>query len=435
MTLLPVLLLLAACTQAAPSAPGRPNILLALADDLDPDHLGFTGNSAARTPSLDRLAAEGVYFPVLYVQPVCRAAHAVLLSGRFAHETGIRNNRVETNLAPAGLLPRRLKEQGYATFCAGKFWEGDPEQYGFDAAVADPSFARKGADAQAELFRFLDQHAAGDPWFVWWAPNLPHVPHEPPARLAETFREVPVTPPPGYGGDPALYATEERACLAMEAWLDEAFGALVAKIEALGERDETLIVFLADNGWATASPSKGTPREKGVRSPLVVSPPGKERVAHRVDALVALVDVNATLLDYAGASAEGRGQSLRPLLEGRAFTPRDALHGSVFLRGRDDGGGGELCALYARDARWKYTLYLRHADGALLSAGSGLTPPFRRRAGTEELFDLAADPLELADLAGQPEQLERRRALRASVLDWWRSTGGEAQELLEADEH
>jgi uncharacterized sulfatase len=429
MSPLACLCLLAACGGAAGSAQRPPNLLLAIADDLDPDHPGFAGNPAARTPSLDRLAAEGCYFPVLYVQPVCRAAHAVLLTGRFPHETGIRNNRTDAVLAPLGLLPQRLKERGYATFCAGKFWEGDPRDYGFDAAVSDRAFARGGPGSQQELFRFLEERAGAGPWFLWWAPNLPHVPHEPPARLAEAFRDAPVTPPPGYGGDPARYAAEERACLAMEAWLDEAFGALVGKLEALGEREETLIVFLADNGWSSASPSKGTPREKGVRSPLVVSLPGKERGARRLDALVALPDVHATLLDYAGADPEGRGTSLRPLLEGRPAGTRTALHGSVFLRGREDGSGGELCALYTRDARWKYTLYVRAAEGALLSAGSGLAPPFRHPAGAEELFDLAHDPFELTNLATAPEHAARRAALREAVLDWWRATGGEALEL------
>jgi uncharacterized sulfatase len=423
--------LLAACAPAVRSEERPPNIVLAIADDLDPDHPGFAGNRAARTPALDRLAAEGCYFPTLYAQPVCRAAHAVLLTGRYPHETGIHNNRVGQALAPEGLLPQRLKERGYATFAAGKFWEGDPRAFGFDAADGERSFARGGPDSQAALFRFLEQRAPGGPWFVWWAPNLPHVPHEPPPRLAELFRDAPVAPPPGFVGDAQRFAAEERACLAMEAWLDEAFGALLAKLDELGEREETLVVFLADNGWATANLSKGTPREKGVRSPLVVSPPGPERVARRLEALADLTDVHATLLDYAGAVAEDRGRSLRPLVEGRGEEGRTALHGMAYIRTRADGTGGEPCSLYTRDARWKYTLHVRHTSAALLSSGSPLAPNFRVKAGTEELFDLAADPLELTNLAAAPEHAERRLALRASALAWWGATGGEPLPELE----
>lgn len=434
-TLLALVLVLAGCAQqpAPEPAPRPPNLLVILADDLDPDHPGFAGNPAARTPSLDALAARGAYFPVLLVQPVCRAAHATLLAGRFPHETGIRNNRTAGALAPEALLPWRLQARGYATFCAGKLWEGEPAACGFDAAVTERSFARGGPEAQAELFRFLEERPAGEPWFVWWAPNLPHVPHEPPARLLAEFRDAPVAPPPGFAGDVAAFAQAERACLAMEAWLDEAVGALLAKLDELGQRDQTLVLFLADNGWATASPSKGTPREKGVRSPLVVVPPGAEPRARRLDALVSLVDVHATLLDYAGAPHEGRGTSLRPLLEERPFTPRERLFGAVFRRGGADGVDSKLVALHVRDARWKLVTYVRHADSAVLSADASLAPPFRRLAGTVELFDLDADPLELTDLSADPAQAERVQTLRAAALEWWRTTGGDPAELETRD--
>lgn len=420
--------------QSTPSAEGeRPNILLAIADDLDPDHLGFCGNALARTPTLDRLAAEGAYFPVLYVQPVCRASLATLLSGRWPQETGILNNRVSARLDPAGTLPRRLKERGYATFCAGKFWEGAPADYGFDAPERnDEDFARATGEGQPELFRFLEEHAPRGPWFVWWAPNLPHVPHRPPAHIAEAFADVPLPAPRGFAGSAEEYARAERACLAMESWLDERFGELLHELDELGELDETVIVFLADNGWSTVLPAKGTPREKGVRSPLVVRLPGQE--ARQLDALVALVDVHATLLDYAGAAPDGRGRSLRPLLEDRAYERRERLFGSVFTRSRRGGEAGELCALYARDARWKYVLYVRDVASVELSADSSLAPPFRRRAGAEELFDLHADPLEELDLSAREEHAERLRDLRAAVLGWWRASGGAAPELPARDE-
>lgn len=425
--------------ERAPVAARPPNILLAIADDLDPDHPGFSGNPLARTPTLDRLAREGAYFPVLYVQPVCRSSHATLLTGRWPHETGILNNRVARRLDPAGTLPFRLKEHGYATYCAGKLWEGSPTEYGFDApAKSNRNFARAGEAGQADLFRFLEErakeeHTERKPWFVWWAPNLPHLPHRPPARLAEVFAEAPVAAPRGFTGDPDEYARDERACLAMEAWLDECLGELLAKLDELGEREETLIVFLSDNGWSTALAAKGTAREKGVRSPLVISLPGKARAPLSLDALVSLTDVHATVLDYAGLGPEpgGRGHSLRPLLEGRPHAGRERLYGSVFTHSTRAGEEGKVCALYARDERWKYVLYVRDVDSAQLSADAHLTLPFQRRAGAQELFDLAADPLEEHDLSDRAEQAERLRALRRAAIAWWCESGGTALELPE----
>jgi arylsulfatase A-like enzyme len=422
---------LAAALLQLPSAPRpvRPNIVLAIADDLDPDHPGFAGNALARTPNLDRLAAQGSYFPALYVQPVCRASLAVLLSGRWPHESGILNNGIEKVLDPAGTLPQRLAEGGYRSYCAGKFWEGEPPRFGFTApARNDSGFGRTGD--QGELFRFLEQSADEGPWFLWWAPSLPHTPHEPPARFASAFAETPVPIPAGIRGSPEEYVASERACLAMEAWLDDEFGALVAKLQALGEWDQTVVLFLSDNGWATGLPSKGSPSEKGIRSPLIVSVP--ERTAgRRFEGPVALPDVHATVLDYAGvAAAPGdRGQSLRPWVEDRPGAPRAAVCGAAYTRHGRGGAEGRVYALYARDERWKYVLYLVDVTSADIPAGSRHAPLFLRRAGTEELFDLHADPREEHDLSGGGEHVERLRALRAAATDWWSASGGWTLEL------
>ena len=408
------------------SAPrDRPNIVLAIADDLDPDHLGFCGNDQARTPALDRLAARGVTFSVLYAQPVCRPALATLLSGRWPQQTGIVGNSTPARLEPTGALPALLREQGYRTFCGGKFWEGDIHEYGFtDPETNDQKFGRSsedGAGGQAELFEFLADNAGRSPWFVWWAPSLPHIPHTPPEDLAAPFERVPVPVPAWHGGPPEAYAAAERKCLAMEAWLDAEFARLVAKLEELGELEHTVIVFLADNGWSTGLPSKNSPFEKGVRSPLVVAAPGPS-AGRRIRALVDLVDVHATLLDYAGVPARTAqaGQSFRPAIEGADERTREFLCGAVY--GPESTGSGERIpyALYTRDRRWKYVLYLKDEN----LPGHGLAPPLRFRRGKQALYDLARDAHELVDLSAASEQATRLARLRQRVSDWWRETGG-----------
>lgn len=422
------ILALVAQTPTAPvAAPARPNIILAIADDLDPDHLGFCGNALAQTPSLDQFAAAGTQFSVLYAQPVCRPALATLLSGRWPHQTGIVFNQVKAQLDPAGALPARLHSQGYATFCGGKFWEQDHHAFGFDAPeVHNDAFLRDQGETQAELFRFLEAERE-QPWFVWWAPSLPHTPHRPPVRFQKRFESVEVPIPPYYQGDPEPYVQAERALLGMDSWLDAEFGQLLAKLDELGEREQTLIVFLSDNGWSTALPSKSAPFEKGVRSPLVFSLPAADagRAPRKVEALVDLVDVTATLLDYAGTQDESApGHSLRPWLEGGTGPTRPILCGAAYRRMAAGGPADCAYALYARDARWKYVLFLQNLEQEALTPGSKVANPWRGRAGKELLFDLSADPFELADLSNAEGQAERKAALRAGVLEWWKTSGG-----------
>lgn len=409
--------------ERAPSlAPEHPNIVLAIADDLDPAHLGFEGNPRAHTPRLDQLAAEGLRIPVLWAQPVCRPALATLLTGRWPHETGILSNMSDQQLAPAGALPALLKAQGYATYCAGKFWEENLAAFGFDAPHDnDDRFAREGEEGgQADLYRFLEQRAALGPWFVWWAPSLPHTPHRAPRRFAQDFVEVEIPVPDDYAGDPAELVAAERASLAMHTWLDAEFNQLLGKLEALGELENTVILFVADNGWSTWRFSKGTPYEYGVRSPLLVSAPGATLHGTQADVLADLVDVHATVLDYAGATLpEGcRGRSLRPLLEGRPYERRTRLFGEAYPR------KGPLYALSARDTRWKYIRYVRDVSPQELAPGARLTRPLRRKSGREELYDLQADPFERHDLAAQPEESARLQDFRAATLAWWKASGG-----------
>ena len=146
-----------------------------------------------------------------------------------------------------------------------------------------------------------------------------------------------------------------------------------------------------------------------------------------------LVDVTATLLDYAGTTDEAApGRSLRPWLEGGTGPSRELLCGAAYRR---MGAGGPVdfaYALYARDARWKYVLFMQNLGQEALTPGSKVANKWRGRAGKELLFDLAADPFELTDLSKAEGQAERKSALRAGALEWWKTSGGGELTLPEA---
>jgi arylsulfatase A len=432
------LALLAACTGERARAGERPNVVVLVADDMDYEHFGFQGHPAARTPTLDALAEAGVLFTHGFVpMSRCRPAQAALLSGLWPHQNGVYFNVGADHIDPETALPLLLARAGYATVGEGKFWEGEARAMGFSNYTIRnyETFVRWD---QSHLFGWLDEHAGAAPFFVWWAPELPHVPHDPPERLLASVPLESIPVPQWFEGDAAEFRRREQVSLAMEAWLDEGVAALRAKLGELGVLENTLIVFLVDNGWANGCVSKGWGHDKGLRTPMILTWPKALAAGARHDDLVSPVDLYATILDYAGLAApEGcQGQSLRDRLEGRPGTPREALYGALYplepLETRTD-PARDAYALWARTERWKLIVALKDLH-ATADAGSdeseredikvSLAPDFVRRRGEVELYDLAADPHERTNLAGRPEHAEVEARLRSEALGWWRASGG-----------
>jgi uncharacterized sulfatase len=194
-----------------------------------------------------------------------------------------------------------------------------------------------------------------------------------------------------------------------------------------------LIVYLIDNGLANGCVSKGSPYEKGVRTPVVINWPGAIERGRRVEHLVSYLDIMPTILDYAGVAipADLDGSSLRPILDGETETWRDALSGVVypsFATPGNDVPERDAMALYTRTHRWKYIVYLQDIReeknrNRFLIAHRNVPYPERDR-GDEELYDLANDPDERVNLAGNIEHAETLSRLRASAWAWWRDQGG-----------
>ena len=418
----------------------RPNIVVLVADDMDYEHFGFAGHPLAPTPTIDALARDGFVFTHGIVpMSRCRPSQASLLSGLWPHQNGVYFNVGADHIDPAVCLPNLLAHAGYATIGEGKFWEYEARQMGFSNLTIRnyETFVRWD---QQHLFDWLDEHAHERPFFVWWAPQLPHVPHDPPERLLERFPADAIPVPSWFEGDVAAYRDAERTLLAMDAWLDEGVRTLLDKLEALGVRDDTLFVLYIDNGWSNGTVSKGWAFDKGLRTPVIFS--WKKGLAGGGSAadLVSPVDVYATLLDYGHAPIPEhcQGVSLRPRLEGRPFEPRSALYGALYpLQSTENEADAtrDAYALWARTERWKYVLSLKDVDASQRVEGERedvkvlLANDFVRKRGEEELYDLEADPYELKNLAADPAQAEVKTRLRRETLDWWSATGGGALDV------
>ena len=419
------------------TAPERVNIVLLVADDMDYEHFGFLGHPAARTPALDRLAAQGAVFTHGFVpMSRCRPAQASLMSGQWPHQNGVYFNVGSDHIDPETSLAKRLQAAGYATIGEGKFWEYDPRLMGFSNYTIRnyETFVREGQD---HLFAWIDEHAGREPMFIWWAPELPHVPHDPPERLLRTIDRAAIPVPAWFQGDAEEYREREQTSLAMVAWLDEGIEELCAKLREKGVYEDTLFCFLIDNGWANGLVSKGSAFDKGLRTPVIFAWPKGIEAGDRFADLVSPVDLHATLLDYAGVDVppDCEGRSLRPRIEGRAYEPREALYGALYPQTplEDDADATrDALALWARSEHWKYVTYLkdvREADDELLKIQANLARYPEHARGDEELYDLRSDPYELENLAAEPEHAETKSRLRAETLAWWTATGGGALQL------
>ncbi len=411
---------LVACGSEAPGDPERPNIVLLIADDVAYMDHGFMGSPHVETPNLDRLAARGTVFTHAFsTASLCRPALRSLLTGLDPLQWNARvleRGRFDEGLSGELVtLPRALATRGYRSFQAGKFWESDHVVAGFSDGMQQPGDSpahggvgrRIGRSVPLDpVLRFLDA-ASPDPFFLWFAPMLPHMPHDAEERFASLYR--------GRG----LSASARRYYANMTR-----FDALVGELlDALEERrllSNTLIVYLADNGWDQPPDTdlegggfdgprgKRTMYEIGWRTPLLFHWPGVVPEGASSEALVSILDLFPTLLEYAGAAPpSGRvGRSLRGVIQTGAAWSREWVVGTLDaprIRAspaaeRSNRRGARSRAFFVRDRDWWYVWY-----------------PFRN---TEELYAARDDPRATRDLSRR--EAWRVRELRRRARRWTR---------------
>lgn len=388
--------------------PGPPNIVLVIGDDHGWPDSGFMGSKVARTPHLDALASEGFVFTHTFTTASsCRPSLLSFLTGLQPAQIAARLGQPVSRLpigSPAAIqgvdtLPRLLARKGYVSFQGGKFWEGPYAGAGFQEGTAPARRPPLGRETMQPLWNFMEAHR-DEPFFVWFAPMLPHLPFDAPEEFQAPYRD-------------AGLPRSEAAYLANVTRLDARVGEIVERLETLGLRKRTLVVYVSDNGWNPRSPASGRgadpqggPRGKlsmyelGFRTPLVLSWPGVVP-AGRDGRLVSIVDLFATLLDFGGVPPppDRPGQSLRALLLGTGGFARDQVAGGMTLLRASEQAGYRTrheTAWFLRTPQWRYVWY-----------------PERNR---EELYRIDEDPFESRDLVHRnPEQAAR---LKRQLEKW-----------------
>lgn len=420
------------------AAQSPPNVVLIISDDQSWTDYGFMGHEVIATPNLDRLAKQSVVFHRGYVPTsLCRPSLMTLVTGHYARFHGVTGNDPSPKYAKRDsdlynqrraqliakierfdTLPELLGERGYVSHQSGKWWEGSFAHGGFTHGMTRgfPQPGGRHGDDGLKIGRngmqpiksfVASAVAANKPFFLWFAPFLPHTPHNPPQRILAKYQrdDRPITIAKYY---------------AMCEWFDETCGELLSTLEDNGVRDNTLVVYVTDNGWIQnpkrngyAPRSKQTPYEGGVRTPIMFSWPGKIQVAKRSE-LVSSIDLVPTILSLTGARVpEGLpGLDLTEnLCQGKAIE-RDTIFGEGFAHDIKDVDNPEASLLYRWCIEKKWKLLLTY-DGEVNRYPS-THPRTERRP---QLFDLDADPHEKKNIAADHPAIVAR--LVDKIGDWY----------------
>jgi arylsulfatase A len=326
----------------------KPNIILILADDFGYECVTANGGQSYQTPNLDRLAATGMRFEQCHVQPLCTPTRVQLMTGLYNVRNYIEFGAMDPK---ATTFAHLLKSAGYATAVCGKWQIGlepdSPQKFGFDEAFlwwhmrrasryANPGFEHNGVArdfkgkygpkvANDFAIDFITRHKEG-PFFLYYPMMLTHGPFEPTPDSAEWSAE-------GGGRDRqnAKYFAD------MTAYMDKMIGELVAKLDVLGLRDNTLLLFLGDNGTGveitskfkgqTYAGGKGRSNARGTHVPLIANWAGTIAGGKVNGDLIASTDFLPTICAAAGVmlpkSTPLDGRSFLPQLRGQKGEPRE----------------------------------------------------------------------------------------------------------------
>jgi len=424
-------LLLACISWERSFANDRTNFVIFVADDMAWDDCGAYGNSAIRTPNIDRLAAEGMRFDRAYLTcSSCSPSRCSMLTGRYPHSTGAG----ELHLPLPGeqtMFTKPLQEAGYWTAAVGKWHLGD--------AVSEQIDYRKSSSPQAmgtAWVQALRDRPADKPFFLWAAHSDPHRGYRPGA-VDPPHEPAQVIVPPFFPDasrvreDLALYYDEVSR-------FDEHIGMVLSELQRLGLADNTFVLVISDNGRPFPH-CKTRVHVPGVRTPFIVRWPAKVVAGQVAGNVVSTVDIAPTILELAGleplTSFQGRsfvGMLFDPSVQTRqyAFAEHNwhdyraferAVHSRDFCYVRNwlPETPGTPPADAVNSPTYKVMIEMQ-AAGTLKAAHEGC---FDTPRASEFLYDVVSDPHCLMNLAGLPEYADRLQILRDQLKQWQDRTG------------
>lgn len=417
----------------------KPNVILLIGDDQGYPYFGFMGANYVQTPNMDKLASSGTLFTEGYVSDNhCRPSLQTLLTGTLPveyyntakklFESMLDEKQIHPDSVNAFLdyfdkrslhmknyntLPRILQKEGYVSFQGGKWWEFTYENGGFthgmtkgwteeEQKTKDWFIKHMGGDGM-DLARVTNQPAydfleetSGKPFFMWFAPSLPHYPFDAPEKYYNLYKNKDMS-------------ESAKQYYANCTWFDDAWGQLVAHLKEKNLLENTLIIYVNDNGWEQdpkqefwhdpmrshngGDKGKGSIYDMSFRSPIIFSYPNHIKANKTSKALIHSADIPATILDYVGIDIpkDYFGTSYKAVIEGKKESVRNSVYGNVITTRSDDPNnvmGEHVNGYWIRQDNW----FLR----------------WHESKNKVELFDLNTDLKNNHDLSEQHVNIKKQ---------------------------
>lgn len=433
-----LLLLASLCAHSAaaaerattPEKRSPPNIVLIISDDHHWRDYSFMGNEHVHTPNIDRLANESLVFTHGYVpSSLCCPSLASIITGLYPHQHLVTSNdpplppgmprkgfyetdvfregreTMNRHLEAVPTFPRLLAAAGYESLQTGKWWQGNFRRGGFTHGMTRGE--RHGDDGieigrktMQPIYDFIgNSRRVKRPFFVWYAPMMPHQPHNPPERLLEKYKVA----------APSLHVAKYWANVE---WFDETVGDLLRHLDEQKLTDNTIVAYVADNGWITDpktgqadNRSKQSQYDGGLRTPIMIRWPGHVK-PQQSESLAISLDLAPTFLAAAGLKLSPKMQGL-DLLDENAVADRSTIFGECFTHNSKDLNNPAASLRY----RWMIS---REGDviWKLIVPEPGNEPK-----SSVELYNLTDDAFEQDNLAdSEPSRVE---AMRTKIKAWW----------------
>ncbi|MDR0337717.1 MAG: sulfatase [Planctomycetaceae bacterium] len=404
-----------------------PNIVLIISDDQHWGDYGFMGHSVLKTPCLDRLAEQGLLFTRGYVPAsLCCPSLASLITGQYPHQHRItsndpplpegmkkgefyktqayrdgRNMMIE-QMKKAPTLPKLLAQHGYLSMQTGKWWLGDYSSGGFTHGMTKggrhgDDGLKIGRDTMKPITDFLDLAAKEKkPFFLWYAPMLPHDPHDPPEQFLNNYKDK-----TNSIHQAKYWGNVER--------FDNTCGQLLDELEQRGLNEKTIVAYVCDNGWIQdqnshrfAPKSKQSQYDGGLRTPIIVRWTGHITPNRNNTHSVSSLDIVPTLLKLAGLEKDTSQPGI-DLLDSNAVESRKAVFGECFTH--------DFVDLLRPEKNLRFRWMIE--DGWKL-----IVPQSGERTGIE-LYYLTDDPNETKNLAQSQQQEQRIESMLSKLNSFY----------------
>ncbi|MEY4940294.1 MAG: hypothetical protein RIQ93_2029 [Verrucomicrobiota bacterium] len=444
----------------------QPNVIFIVVDDLRWDEMGYAGHPYSRTPSIDRIAHEGVHFRNAFATtPLCSPSRATILTGLYAHRHGITDNTDRSAAShQLATFPQALQRVGYATGFVGKWHMGNDNSArpGFDQWVcllgqgstldAVLNVNGKTVNSSGYVTDVLTSHALEflrtprkKPFLLYFAHKALHpetvqradgslsdpnasnfipaerhknlyagveIPRRPnaldaPEGKPALLRQLPGVPPlsRATGSSDETILSRQR----MLAAVDESTGEILKALEASGELDRTIVIVTSDHGYFYGEHGLSVERrlayEESIRIPVAMRYPPLIKAAGKRDQMIVTTDFAPTLLELAGAPADPKmqGRSLVPLLREDGPEIRDAF----LIEYYTDTVFPRMNKMGYQAVRTRDWKYIHYVD----------------LPNSDELYDMNRDPYEMRNLAATPRAAPTLQALQGELAKQLQATG------------